>query len=158
MDCDKCFYCEGLKADGDPIIYKMINYTGIAGGIGPTGSISSKNKSIAIPRSKKAQHIHTLALFIKVLFFIFLFPIAIYSSSYFKASYQLIIFSLLFLALGGAVVHIIYHFTGVKSKLFHSSKYPAVKVLNEKGYSRGSYAMIDATPLGTLLYLGRWIF
>ena len=158
MDSEKCFYCEGLKADGDPIIYRMVNYTGIAGGTGPTGSISSKNKNISIPRSKKAQKIHTLSLSIKIIFFLSLLFILFQGSSLFNSIYEVIFFSVLFLAAGGAIVHIIYKLTKVKSKLFHSPKYPPVKILEDKGYSRGSHAMISSTPLGTFVFISRWIF
>ena len=156
MEEKDCFYCEGLKADGSPFIYKMISYTGIAGGTGPTGSIRSKNKNVAIPRSKKAERFHRLAVLIKFLFLVLL--LLILKKAPFSSTYQMLIFSAIFLLIGGTVVHLLYRIVKVKSKLFHSPKYPEVKLLEKKGYTRGSHVMISSTPLGTLVYIARWIF
>ena len=154
----RCFYTQKLNANGSPFIYNMINYTGIAGGTGPTGSIKSKNKSVAIPRSKKAQHMHALGFSIKLIFFIallFLLPIRLIS---FSSSYEIILFSIFFLMIGGLLVHLLYYITKVKSKLFHSGKYPEIIKLEEKDYTRGGHVVISSTPLGTLVFISRWVF
>ena len=70
-----CFYTQNHIADGEPFNYEMINYTGIAGGTGPTGSIKSKNKCVSIPRSKKAQNLHRIGFAIKLIFLLTLLSI-----------------------------------------------------------------------------------
>lgn len=154
----KCFYTKDLKADGSPFVYKMINYTGIAGGIGPTGSIKSKNRSVKIPRSNKAQNIHTLAFVVKLIFFISLLFILSTNLISLSSTLMLVVFSIILLLSGGAIVRLIYKFTGVKSKMFHSSKYPLIEKLEKSGYSRGANVIISTTPLGTIAYIGRWLF
>ena len=157
IDAD-CFYTQDLKADGTPFNYEMINYTGIAGGIGPTGSIKSKNKRVSIPRSKKAQNMHAIAFTIKLIFFLALLVILSMSLVNFSSTYQIILFSIVFLLIGGGIVQLLYLSTRVKSKLFHSVKYSLVKKLEEKGYSRGGHVIIASTPLGTIVFLSRWLF
>ena len=98
----------------------MINYTGIAGGIGPTGSVKSKNKNVEIPRSKKAQNIHAIAFVIKLIFFLAILVILGMGLINFTNTYQNILFSILFLLIGGGIVQLLYQITKVKSKLFHS--------------------------------------
>ena len=97
MQSEKCFYCEGLDADGTPFVYKMISYKGIAGGTGPTGSIKSKNKRVSIPRSRKAEKFHALGSSIKIILFISLLFIFILRADLFTSIYQVILFSILFL-------------------------------------------------------------
>lgn len=154
----ECFYAENLKADGGPFLYNMINYTGIAGGIGPTGSVKSKNKNVEIPRSKKAQNIHTIAFVIKLIFFLVLLVILGMGLINFTNTYQIILFSVFFLLFGGGIVQLLYQITKVKSKLFHSSNYSVIKKLEDKGYTRGGHVMIASTPLGSIVFISRWIF
>ncbi len=154
----ECFYTQGLKADGSPFKYSMINYTGIAGGVGPTGSVLSKNKTVSIPRSKKAETIHTIGFSIKLIFFIALLILLIMGVVDFPSPYINFFSSLLFLLIGGGFVAFLYKITKVRSKLFQSPNYPLIVKLEEKGYSRGGHVMISSTPLGTFVYISRWLF
>ncbi len=153
-----CFFISGLKADGTPYSYNMHKNVGISGGAGPMGSIRSKIINIPIPRSKKAHLFHQFGFLIKGLFFVLAivaFKLDILSD------YTLItktLISISIVIIGGLITMIIYHLINVKSKFFHSNRYPLVKKYKSKGYKRGFHPMISTTPVGLFAYLFRLIF
>lgn len=153
-----CFYSPGLKADGTPCFYNMHRNVGISGGVGPMGSIRSKIINIPIPRSKKARLVHQSGFLIKGVFFVM--AIIAFKSGQ-LAEYTLVIKLLIsssILIIGGFITMIAYHLVKVKSKFFHSGRYPLVKKYKSKGYKRGFHPMISTTPVGLFAYLFRLIF
>ncbi|MBN1158218.1 MAG: J domain-containing protein [Bacteroidales bacterium] len=153
-----CYFTAGSKADGLPFVYHMHKTTGIAGGVGPMGSIKAKAVRIPIPRSKKALRIHRTGFAIKAFFFVFALLILLFDLITASGlSWQAAV-SLLFIGLGGLITHMIYKITGVKAKIFHAKKYFLVMKCRSKGYERGFHPLVSTTPIGIIMALGRWIF
>jgi hypothetical protein len=153
-----CFFISGLKADGTPYYYNMHKNIGISGGVGSMGSIKSKIINIPIPRSKKAHLSHQMGFLIKGLFFvlaIFSFKLDL-SSDHTLLTKTLISASILII--GGLITMLTYRLIKVRSKFFHSKRYPLVKKYKSKEYKRGFHPMISTTPVGLFAYLLRLIF
>lgn len=149
-----CFFKPEYKADGKPYNFYVHKTTGIAGGIGPTGSIKAKLITIPIPRSKKAARFHNVGQIAKSIFLLLSFiPYFV-----FFADNNLIIqlcVSLILLLIGGLTTKIYYKINQVKPKYFYTRKYYLVQKYLKNGYSVGFHPFISTTPFGLIYHLFR---
>lgn len=152
-----CFFSTEEKADGIPYQYNMHKIAGIAGGVGPTGSIRSRSVSIPIPRSRKATDIHRFAVIVKLFFLVAGILILAFTIRAEMPYYLKILFPLLAVISGGIIVSLLYKLTRVKSKCLHSSNFLLVKKYRAKGFRRGFHPMISTTPVGLIVFIFRWL-
>ena len=147
-----CFFKPDLKADGNPYNFYLHKTTGIAGGTGPTGSISAKLISIPIPRSKQAARFHNVGLITKSIFL--LLSSVPYFVSFVDNNFVLKLSeSLTILLIGGLITKIFYKINKVKPKYFYTRKYYLVQKYLKNGYSVGFHPFISTTPFGLIYHL-----
>ncbi len=158
MSSENCFFKPSLPADGKPYIYSCHKTGKIAGGVGPTGSISYNSLDVEVPRSKYARKVHLIALGIKVLSVAF-FPALIYDLFQFNNQPKyLLIFVGLGIFTGFILVYSMYWKLKVKPIFRHARKFPEVEKYLKNGYSQGPHAFVTTTPFGLLYHFAKWIF
>jgi len=158
MSGERCFFKPSLPADGKPYDYPLHKTGKIAGGVGPTGSISSNSLYVEIPRSKYARRVHLIALGIKILSITSL-PIFTYNFFQFNNKPQvLLIFEGLGILTGFILVYSMYWKLKVKPIFRHARKFPEVKQYLKNGYYQGPRAFVSTTPFGLIYHLMKWIF
>jgi hypothetical protein len=151
-----CFFNPAYKADGKPYSFFMHKSIGIAGGVGPSGSIRAKSVEIKIPRSEMAEKIHRRAMLIKSFFLAGAITLLFLKIPGLDKSLPFVL-SLILLLAGGASTMLFYHITKTKSICMHARHYYLVRKYLKKGYSTGFHPFISSSPFGLAYRLFKWL-
>lgn len=152
-----CYFYEKSKADGKPYAFYVHRTTGIAGGSGPMGSIKGRVVKILIPRSKKAERLHTFCFYFKLSFLLILFVFLRFTRFQYLFTWKYIPFIILYLLIIGGICHLIYYLNSTKSVFYYARRYPLVRKYLKNNYHVGSHTMISTTPFGIIYFLLKWL-
>jgi hypothetical protein len=151
-----CYFSTGHKADGTPYSFYLHKSIGIAGGVGPSGSIKSKSVEIKIPRSKEAEKNHRQAMIIKCFFLVPAIGI-FFVNTPLKEYLPNLLLSILVLFAGGAATMLFYRMKQTKSICLHARHYYLVQKYLKKGYATGFHPVISSSPFGVVYHLVKWL-